>query len=96
VGTKKLSTELPKLNTHSSGTFLVLRETSSCDCRCAITHPFRMLSDNTYTAKAELLSVVAMTVQGIMILPYAAGGEPGRGEIPMNPISSWVPDEFLL
>jgi hypothetical protein len=39
----------------------VLRETSSRDCRCAITLPFKKVSDKTYIAKADLLSVVAMT-----------------------------------
>ncbi len=31
---------------------------------------------------------MAMTVKMIMILLYGAGGEPGRGEIPMIQISS--------
>ena len=31
-----------------------------------------------------------------MILPYGAGGEPGRGEIPMDSVSSRAPDDFPL
>ena len=33
--------------------------------------------------KLGLLPSLATTVRMIMILPYGAGGEPGRGEIPM-------------
>ena len=31
-----------------------------------------------------------------MILPYGAGGVPGRGEIPMSSVSSRTPVDFLL
>ena len=31
-----------------------------------------------------------------MILPYGAGGVPGRGEIPMSSVSSLTPVDFLL
>ena len=30
-----------------------------------------------------------------MILPYGAGGVPGRGEIPMDPIRYRASDDFL-
>ena len=33
---------------------------------------------------------MAMTVRMIMILLYGAGGEPGRGEIPMIQISNQI------
>ena len=33
-----------------------------------------------------------MTVRMIMILLYGAGGEPGRGEIPMNTVQHTVTD----
>ena len=39
---------------------------------------------------------MAMTVRMIMILLYGAGGVPGRGEIPMDSVSSRAPDDFLL
>ena len=39
---------------------------------------------------------MAMTVRMIMILLYGAGGEPGRGEIPMSSVSSRTPVDFLL
>lgn len=35
-------------------------------------------------------------MQGIMILLYGAGGEPGRGEIPMDPIRYRASDVFLF
>ena len=34
--------------------------------------------------KYQVVSDMAMTVRIIMILLYGAGGEPGRGEIPMK------------
>ena len=37
---------------------------------------------------------MAMTVRMIMILLYGAGGEPGRGEIPMIQISSLFLSDF--
>ena len=36
----------------------------------------------------------AMTVRMIMILLYGAGGEPGRGEIPMNTVQHTVTQVF--
>ena len=38
--------------------------------------------------KYQVAPDMAMTVRMIMILLYGAGGEPGRGEIPMIQISS--------
>jgi hypothetical protein len=35
-----------------------------------------------------------MTVRRIMILLYGAGGEPGRGEIPMNTVQHTVTQVF--
>ena len=37
---------------------------------------------------------MAMTVRMIMILLYGAGGEPGRGEIPMIQISNLFLSDF--
>ena len=37
---------------------------------------------------------MAMTVRMIMILPYGAGEEPGRGETPMIQISSLFLNDF--
>ena len=37
---------------------------------------------------------MAMTVRRIMILLYGAGGEPGRGEMPMIQISSLFLSDF--
>ena len=37
---------------------------------------------------------MAMTVRMIMILPYGAGGEPGRGETPMIQISYLFLSDF--
>ena len=37
---------------------------------------------------------MAMTGLRTMILPYGAGGEPGRGEIPMDLLSKQAPDAF--
>ena len=39
---------------------------------------------------------MAMTVRMIMILLYGAGGEPGRGEIPMDLIRYRASDDFLF
>ena len=36
----------------------------------------------------------AMTGPGTMILLYGAGGEPGRGEIPMSADNSQAADDF--
>ena len=52
-----------QLNIHSSGTFLVLRETSSRAYKCAM--PLFKASDKTHVVEAELLSVVAMTSTGV-------------------------------
>ena len=35
-----------------------------------------------------------MIIRMIMILPYGAGGVPGRGEIPMNTVQHTVPQVF--
>ena len=37
---------------------------------------------------------MAMTVRMAMILPYGAGGEPGRGETPMIQISNLFFSDF--
>ena len=37
---------------------------------------------------------MAMTGLRTMILPYGAGGEPGRGEIPMNTVQHTVTQVF--
>ena len=37
---------------------------------------------------------MAMTVRMAMILPYGAGGEPGRGETPMIQISNLFLSDF--
>ena len=42
----------------------------------------------------QLATETAMTVRMIMILLYGAGGEPGRGEIPMIQISSLFLSDF--
>ena len=39
---------------------------------------------------------MAMTVRMIMILLYGAGGEPGRGETPMESVRSRSPDDFPI
>ena len=46
-----------------------------------------MSSENSHY-KYRVAPDMAMTVKMIMILLYGAGGEPGRGEIPMIQISS--------
>ncbi len=42
----------------------------------------------------QLATETAMTVRMIMILLYGAGGEPGRGEIPMNTVQHTVTQVF--
>lgn len=95
-GQIQFSGETWKLNIHSSGTLLVSRETLSRDCRCATT--FRKeVSDKTYTMKAGLLPVVAMTgtrnndtsvIRGSAIMKaerwdsYEPGQQPGAWWIP--------------
>ena len=44
--------------------------------------------------KYQVAPDMAMTVRMIMILLYGAGGEPGRGEIPMIWFSRPFPDCF--
>lgn len=39
---------------------------------------------------------MAMKRYRAMILPYGAGGEPGRGEIPMDPIRYRASDDFPI
>jgi hypothetical protein len=45
--------------------------------------------------KYQVAPDMAMTVRIIMILLYGAGGEPGRGEIPMKRCSTSLPMYFL-
>ena len=42
----------------------------------------------------QVATDTAMTVRMIMILLYGAGGEPGRGEIPMKRCSTPLPMYF--
>ena len=46
--------------------------------------------------KYPIATDMAMTGLRTMILPYGAGGEPGRGEIPMDPIRYRASDDFLF
>ena len=45
--------------------------------------------------KYQVAPDTAMTVRMTMILLYGAGGEPGRGEIPMKRCSTSLPMYFL-
>ena len=51
------------------------------------------MSDNP-RYKYQVAPDMAMTVRMIMILLYGAGGEPGRGEIPMSSESNRTPVDF--
>ena len=52
-------------------------------------------SDSAHAVKAGLLPVVAMTAAGDNDTSvYAVGRDPGRGEIPMDPRSTWASDDF--
>ena len=52
-------------------------------------------SDKTIITKFGLLPKRQEPVQGIMILPSAAGGVPGRGEIPMELVRNRPPDDVF-
>lgn len=56
---------------------------------------WNFLSGIDYVAYAPDLKQGLPVTEQLRVLPYAAGGEPGRGEIPMIPIRNRVPDDFL-
>mgnify|MGYP003550557379 FL=1 len=53
-------------------------------------------SDSEPFWNIRLLRIRRWNDSGTMILPYGAGGVPGRGEIPMSSVSSRTPVDFLL
>ena len=89
-------------NTHSTSTFLNGVE-SSAEWRYAKNHlPFGVITESKVGSDSELfwnirlLRIRRWNVSGTMILLYGAGGEPGRGEIPMSSVSNWTLVDFLL
>ena len=58
-----------------------------------MTSPNRRTSENP-RSETRIATGTAMTVRMIMILLYGAGGEPGRGEIPMNTVQHTVTQVF--
>ena len=89
-------------NTHSTSTFLNGVE-SSAEWRYAKNHlPFGVITESKVGSDSELfwnirlLRIRRWNVSGTMILLYGAGGEPGRGEIPMSLVSNQTLVDFLL
>ena len=71
--------------------------------RCATNFlPIRVITESKVGSDSEpfwnirLLRIRRWNDSGTMILPYGAGGVPGRGEIPMSSVSSRTPVDFLL
>ena len=64
--------------------------------------PARVITESKVGSDSEpfwnirLLRIRRWNDSGTMILPYGAGGVPGRGEIPMSSVSSRTPVDFLL
>ena len=71
--------------------------------RCATNFlPTRVITESKVGSDSEpfwnlrLLRIRRWNESGTMILPYGAGGVPGRGEIPMSSVSNRTPVDFLL
>ena len=71
--------------------------------RCAKTLlPIRVITESKVASVSEpfwnirQLRIWQWNATGLMILLYGAGGEPGRGEIPMDPIRYRASDDFLF
>ena len=64
--------------------------------------PIRVITESKEASVSEpfrnirQLRIWPRNAAGIMILLYGAGGEPGRGEIPMDPIRYRASDDFLF
>ena len=77
--------------------------TAPAGWRCATNFlPTRVITESKVGSDSEpfwnvrLLRIRRWNDSGTMILPYGAGGVPGRGEIPMSSVSSRTPVDFLL
>ena len=102
-GTKQKTLEILENRIHIQQVHSRTGAKAPAEWRCATNFlPVRVITESKVGSDSEpfwnirLLRIRRWNDSGIMILPYGAGGEPGRGETPMSSVSSRTPVDFLL